>query len=95
MNKMKYQLTFLFCIFIAVQFSFSQKEYFPPKNDWQIKTPESFGIDKTKIQAAIDFANANEYSGKKDLRIAILEGFAREPYHYLAGKLRSVEVLRE
>ena len=28
---------------------------------------------------------ANEYSGGRDLRVAILKGFAREPYHQILG----------
>jgi CubicO group peptidase (beta-lactamase class C family) len=42
-------------------------------------------LNPEKVQVAVDFALSNEYSGSKDLRIAILEGFQREPYHYIAG----------
>lgn len=83
---MKKYLTFLFCICIVTLFA--QKTYFPTKNEWQTKPPNDFGIDAAKLQEAVDFAKANEYSGEKDLRIAILKGFAHEPYHYLAGKTK-------
>ena len=33
----------------------------------------------------MDFALSNEYSGSRDLRIAILKGFAHEPYHKILG----------
>jgi CubicO group peptidase (beta-lactamase class C family) len=33
----------------------------------------------------VQFAKDNEYSGSRDLRIAILKGFAREPYHDVLG----------
>jgi CubicO group peptidase (beta-lactamase class C family) len=37
------------------------------------------------LEKEIDFAQSNEYSGDRDLRIAILKGFAREPYHQILG----------
>ncbi|WP_100641815.1 serine hydrolase domain-containing protein [Alteromonas facilis] len=59
--------------------------YFPERGDWQTKSPESQGLDPQKIKQAVDFAMANEYSGDKDLRIAILKGFAQEPFHDILG----------
>lgn len=85
MSKLTF-LTFLF--FLTFHFIQAQQLYFPPKNDWKIQTPQSQKINATLLQKAVDFAEANEYSGAKDLRIAILQGFAREPYHYLAGKTK-------
>ncbi|MEO0898917.1 MAG: serine hydrolase [Bacteroidota bacterium] len=69
----------LLCSFLYAQ------EYFPARGEWQEKTPSSVGLEADSLQKAVDFAVANEYSGSKDLRIAILEGFRREPFHYLAG----------
>lgn len=62
-----------------------QAQYCPPKNDWQSKTPKEAGLKVEKIREAVDFALSNEYSGEKDLRLAILEGFSREPDHKLLG----------
>ncbi|MEL7250444.1 MAG: hypothetical protein AAFO03_18605, partial [Bacteroidota bacterium] len=45
-------------------------------------------INKEALEDAITFAQENEYSGEHDLRLAILKGFAREPYHYLAGPVK-------
>ena len=42
-------------------------------------------LTRGKIAEAIDFAKKNEYSGSKDLRIAILRGFSKEPYHKILG----------
>ncbi len=64
------------------------QEYFPERNHWEEKAPGEMGFDQDSLQKAVDFALANEYSGAKDLRIAILEGFRREPFHYLAGKTK-------
>ena len=60
--------------------------YFPPTHGtWQQKDPSEYSIDSKKIAEAIDFAKENEYSGSKDLRIAILRGFSKEPYHKILG----------
>lgn len=70
---------------IALTTSLLAQDYFPPKGTWESKTPQEVGMDEAKLQQAIDFANNNEYSGSKDLRIAILEGFRSEPYHEILG----------
>jgi len=43
------------------------------------------GVDPGKLDLAVEFAMDNEYSGAKDLRIAILESFGREPYIEIVG----------
>jgi CubicO group peptidase (beta-lactamase class C family) len=37
------------------------------------------------LETAITFAKDNEYSGSRDLRIAVLKGFSHEPYHKIMG----------
>ena len=66
----------------------AQDHYYPGRHDWKQQSPEYFGIDSVRLQRAVDHALANEYSGSRDLRVAILEGFAREPYHELAGPVK-------
>lgn len=64
----------------------AQNTYFPePHALWEEKSPSSFNIDKVALQEVVDYAKANEYSGSRDLRIAILKGFAREPFHDILG----------
>lgn len=66
-----------------------QDEYFPPRRgEWAAKSPAEAGFDEAALLQVIDFAMANEYTGQRDLRLAILEGFAREPFHYLAGPVK-------
>ena len=69
---------------ILICTSIFAQTYFPDQ-DWSVKTPEEVGLDARKIEKAIQFAQAHEYSGSKDLRVAILEGFRREPYHEILG----------
>lgn len=65
--------------------SAQDKAYFPEKGQWDQRSPESFGVSQSILQAAIDFAEANEYTGSRDLRQAILKGFEREPFHQIIG----------
>ncbi len=85
---MKHTIYLIFCLIFSLQISQAQQTYFPPANQWQSKSPDEVGINSEKLQKAVDFAKANEYSGSRDLRIAILKGFAHEPYHHLAGKTK-------
>ena len=73
-------------MFVSIH-SFSQpKYYYPPRGvNWEMKSPEDFGIDVLELEKAVDFALEHEYSGARDLRRAILKGFEREPYHQLLG----------
>jgi CubicO group peptidase (beta-lactamase class C family) len=60
--------------------------YFPDRNIvWEQKAPQELKINATKLTEAVDFAKSNEYSGSRDLRIAILKGFEREPFHEILG----------
>ncbi len=63
----------------------AQTTYFPNINSWEQKDPEFFKIDKTKLNEAVKFAEGNEYTGSRDLRIAILDGFKKEPFHEITG----------
>ena len=60
--------------------------YFPERNaEWAEKLSKDFKINSDKLMEAVDFAKNNEYSGSRDLRIAILKGFEREPFHEILG----------
>lgn len=75
-------------IFVIVALSVSislSAQYHPSKSDWESKSASSVGLKQKSIDEAVQFAMDNEYSGQKDLRLAILQGFNREPYHELQG----------
>lgn len=75
-----------FLLLALLAFSFGlQAQYYPSPQTWDSKSPTDAGFDKARIDSAVNFALANEYSGQKDLRLAILEGFSREPGHGLQG----------
>ncbi len=72
----------------SAAFGDNEGPYYPDKHDWTMKSPQSQGLDPDRIQQAVDFALEHEYSGDKDLRIAILKGFAHEPFHEILGPTR-------
>jgi CubicO group peptidase (beta-lactamase class C family) len=60
--------------------------YFPGRlSTWEKMPATQAGINRTALEKAVAFAMANEYSGSRDLRIAILKGFEREPFHEILG----------
>lgn len=78
-----------YCLIICftTDFLYAQEDYyFPVRGEkWLEKYPSVFGVNETKIKISVDFALANEYSGPKDLRLAILKGFEKEPFHTILG----------
>ncbi len=77
-------LLFLF-LMITGSSILAQQAYFPERGSWEEKKPSELKIDTKILEEAIQFAKDNEYSGPKDLRLAILKGFEREPYHKILG----------
>ncbi|MEK9853045.1 MAG: serine hydrolase [Flavobacteriaceae bacterium] len=76
---------YLVGLFLLSYFSYSQI-YFPPsQGKWEQKSPQAFNIDEAGLAKAVNFAKQNEYTGEKDLRIAILKAFEREPFHEILG----------
>ncbi len=75
--------------FVALSFAITlSAQYYPSKNQWKSKKASQVDLNQSAIDRAVDFAMNNEYSGQKDLRLAILQGFSREPYHALQGPTR-------
>lgn len=63
----------------------AEEVYFPEPNQWLEQDPEQLGFDPVQLSKAIEFAQSHEYAGSRDLRIAILKGFQREPFHQILG----------
>ena len=65
---------------------FPQDFFFPERNqEWKTYAEISKVFNETKLDKAVQFAMDNEYTGSRDLRIAILKGFEREPFHEILG----------
>jgi CubicO group peptidase (beta-lactamase class C family) len=82
------KLFFLASVAMFVLIQLNGQTYFPELGKWEIRPPQSLSLNSDKINEAIKYAEANEYSGAKDLRIAILEGFKSEPFHKITGPTR-------
>lgn len=72
-------------ILVSMANANSGKDYFPERNKWQSQSAVALGFNQAVLDKAIKFAENNEYKGSRDLRIAILEGFEREPFHEILG----------
>ena len=80
---MKFWISSILFIFLCT--SQAQEIYFPADTLWESKSPEIFDLN---LDAAIDFARKNEYTGARDLEQAILKGFEREPFHKIMGPVK-------
>lgn len=77
------------CLFIAVAtVGFGQNLYVPAPGNWETRTPEQVGMSSSSLSAAVEFAQASEIDQPRDLRLAIIKGFEREPYHKLLGPVK-------
>lgn len=92
---MNLRIIFILLSFFIILLRLSQSDviaqslYYPPANqEWEVIPASNLGFDSEALQTAVDFAIENENSVERDLRIAILKGFSREPYHKLAGQTR-------
>ena len=76
----------LLIIALSSNILYGQEYYFPKQNEsWQEITIAASGLEEDGLKEAIAFAEENEYSGSRDLRIAIVKGFEREPFHEILG----------
>ncbi|MEC7265493.1 MAG: serine hydrolase [Bacteroidota bacterium] len=79
----------LLVLFMASNPMVAQKMYFPERNEtWKTAEKGQFKYDASQLAKAVEYANANEYSGSRDLRIAILDGFKQEPFHQILGRTK-------
>lgn len=71
--------------FLSTALTQAQIQYFPAAGDWKKKNANDFNINEKLLIEAVTFAQENEYSEPRDLRLAILKGFEREPFHKISG----------
>jgi hypothetical protein len=57
----------------------AEHPYFPPPGEWQHRSPSSLGLDSSRLQQAIRFAQDNESKKPRDQQLAQAEDFGREP----------------
>lgn len=72
---------------VTTCFVFSQKSYFPNKN-WEVKQPNELELNTKLIDSAINLAIAHETTRERDLRIANLKAYSREPNYKIIGPMK-------
>ena len=75
--------------FILLSITLKGQNFYYPGEVWEEKTPESQGLNSKKLLNAIEFAISNENSVERDLRIAILKSFGREPGYKIKGPTKN------
>ena len=65
----------------------AQNIYYPDTT-WQVKTLAEMKMNKTLIDSAVKFAQANENKFDRDMRIGILKAYAKEPDFKIIGPIR-------
>src|SRR5262245_58280498 len=80
-----FKAIFLVCVSLSVS---AQKVYYPSAGSWERHTPEQAKLDPVKLKEAIDFAIASEAKAPRDLLLAHLQTFGREPYGEPVGPFK-------
>lgn len=80
-------LVLLVSLFFLSAVTTGQPTYFPD-TAWQTKMPQLLGMNKQKLDSAVAFAINNENKMERDLRIANLKAYAREPGYAIVGPMK-------
>ncbi len=83
---MKRKLLLLFVSLYAITVA-AQQTYFPD-TDWQIKKPEELKMNKVLLDSAISVALQSENKMERDLRIANMKSYSREPGYKIIGPMK-------
>lgn len=83
---MKQYIFAVFLGFVALS-TFGQKTYFPDSN-WEVKKPNELSINAKILDSAVSFAMAHETTKERDLRIANLKAYVREPDYQIIGPMK-------
>ncbi len=65
----------------------AQQVYFPDA-DWQTKKPEELKMNKAWLDSAVNFALKHENKVERDLRIANMKSYVREPGYKIIGPMK-------
>ncbi|MDG2431656.1 MAG: serine hydrolase, partial [Flavobacterium sp.] len=76
-----------FIIGLSFTLTHAQTNYYPDKK-WQVKTATDLKMNPTLLNDAVAFAQANENKVERDLRIAVLKSYAREPDYKIVGPMK-------
>ncbi len=81
LNKILANAVAVVALFLSgVLGSWAQTEYVPPAGSWERRTAAAAAMDQQKLQAAIDFAKANEAKAPRSQELGQAQTFGREPF---------------
>lgn len=78
----------LTCLVIAFCFNAGAQQLYYPGADWLVKKPEELKINKSLLDSAINLALQSENKVERDLRIANLKSYSREPGYKIIGPMK-------
>lgn len=81
----KYFCVILLCLFISI--AQAQQSYYPDAI-WQTKKPEELKMNKKLLDSAVNLAIKNENKVDRDLRIANMKSYSREPGYKIIGPMK-------
>lgn len=84
---MRYKFWLFIIFFISVVSAHAQTTYYPD-TAWQVKSAADLKMNKPFLDSAIHFAMAHENSVERDLRIANLKSYSREPGYKILGPMK-------
>jgi hypothetical protein len=84
--KMKKSFVLILCWLFFTD-AVTQSVYFPD-TDWQTKKPEELKMNKGWLDSAVNFALKSENKVERDLRIANMKSYSREPGYKLIGLMK-------
>lgn len=87
---MKTNVILLVYVIFSFSYASAQNTYFPNAL-WQSKKPEELSMNKYLLDSAIIVAMQNENNTEKDLRIALLKSYSREPGYKIIGPTKHRE----
>ena len=78
--------TLLFAIAISAT---AQHVYFPPRGEWERRTPQQMGMNAAALKAAVDFSIASESTALRDLEQDHRLSWGKEPFDEPLGPFRT------
>ena len=73
--------------FLAVAVTYAQQSYFPDA-EWQTKKPQELKMNAATLDSAVALALRSENKVERDLRIANMKSYSREPGYKIIGPMK-------
>jgi CubicO group peptidase (beta-lactamase class C family) len=78
----------LFILFVSQVLTVHAQQLYFPDAEWQTKKPEELKMNKILLDSVVRFAMNNENKVDRDLRIANMKSYSREPGYKIIGPMK-------